>query len=99
MVSRNRTRLVFPRSRCDAACVRPQKPWSLHFNEDRSRCSVINGLCVERPPAEVINEHWFPEITEGISSADTPAVDSAAVRAYSQAHEMFEPRMIQHRER
>ena len=50
----------------------------------------------ERPPAEVIHENRFLAVTERIRSTDAPTVYAAAIRAHSQAHEMFESRMIQY---
>src|SRR5688572_27185599 len=56
-------------------------------------------LVTERPPAELIHEYGPRAVTERIRGADAPAVDARAVGTHTQAYEVFESRVIQHRER
>ena len=52
-------------------------------------------MLAERPPAEVIDQHWSLAVADRIYGTNAPAIDAAAISAHPQAYKLFEARVIQ----
>src|SRR5262245_28063911 len=52
-------------------------------------------MLAERPPAEVIDQHWILAVAKRICGTNAPTIDAAAVSPHSQAYKLFEARVIQ----